>query len=49
MKASIPWAVVRGGSCELKLKGEEPAEIAERAHEVLEKLRGILETPKGFK
>ena len=37
----IPTAQVRGGVCRVDLEAKEPAEMAERAREVLEKLRGV--------
>ncbi len=49
IRESIPGAVLRNGGCEVKVEGEEPGEVAERAREILEKLRGVVQAPKGFK
>ncbi len=45
----FPSAKVKLGTCELTLTGERPAEMAARAGEMLEQLRGVLTPPKGFK
>ena len=37
----IPTAQVRGGVCRVDLEAKEPAEMAEKAREVLGKLRGV--------
>ncbi|MDA4124967.1 MAG: hypothetical protein OK438_05910 [Thaumarchaeota archaeon] len=49
LKKSIPFAVLRDGGCEVKVEGESPGEVAERAREMLEILRGIAQTQKGYK
>ena len=46
VKQAVPWAVVRNGACELKIEGEQPGEVADKAREVLEKLRTALEKPE---
>jgi len=38
----VPSALVRGGICRVELEAKEPAEMAEKAREVLEKLRGVV-------
>jgi len=38
----LPSARVRGGVCRVELEAKEPAEMAEKAKEVLEKLRGVV-------
>jgi hypothetical protein len=38
----IPTAQIRGGVCRVELEAKEPAEMAEKAMEVLEKLRGVV-------
>jgi hypothetical protein len=38
----IPTAHVRGGVCRVELEAEKPSEMAEKAREVLEKLRGVV-------
>ncbi|HXW94462.1 MAG TPA: hypothetical protein VEJ19_01995 [Nitrososphaerales archaeon] len=45
----LPRAQVRGGVCTVELEAKEPAEMAEKAREVLEKLRPVMESSKGFK
>jgi len=39
VKRLIPSARVSGGVCRIELEAKEPAEMAEKAREVLEKLR----------
>jgi len=38
----IPTAHIKGGVCSVELEAEEPSEMAEKAREVLEKLRGVV-------
>jgi hypothetical protein len=38
----VPSAVLRGGVCEVKIEAEEPAEVAERAKALLEKIRSVV-------
>jgi len=38
----LPSAQVRGGVCRVELQAKEPAEMAEKAKEVLEKIRGVV-------
>ncbi len=45
----VPSAKVRRGSCELKVAGESPAEVAQKAEEMMEKLREVVSSPKDFK
>ncbi|QQG48676.1 MAG: hypothetical protein HY247_08070 [archaeon] len=49
LKESFPESRVTGSECEISIEGSDPGEVAERAHKVLEKLRAVIETPKGFK
>ncbi len=49
IKKSMPSAVLKNGGCEIRVDGEEPREVAERAREILEILRGIAQTQKGYK
>ena len=49
IKSLIPSAKVRSGTCEVKLAGERPADVAQRAEEVMEKLREVFGSPKDFK
>lgn len=49
IKRAIPSAVVRNGVCILKIEGEQPGDVADRAREVLEKVRGMAGTSKDFK
>ena len=37
----LPSVQVRGGFCRVELEAREPAEMAEKAKEILEKLRAI--------
>jgi hypothetical protein len=38
----IPAARIGGGVCRIELEAKEPSEMAEKAREVLEKLRGVV-------
>ena len=38
----LPSARIRGGVCTLELEAEEPAEMAEKAREALERLRKVV-------
>lgn len=39
IKEAIPTAKVRAGGCEVRLSGEEPGEVAQRARALLDVLR----------
>ena len=39
IKEKFPAAVVSGGSCVVRIEGEQPGEVAEKARAILEKLR----------
>jgi hypothetical protein len=39
IKQAVPSAVTRAGGCEVRIDAEEPAEVAEKARALLEKLR----------
>ena len=41
IREAFPSAVVRDGVCEVKVEAGEPAEVAERAKALLEKMREI--------
>lgn len=49
IKGLVPSAKVKSGTCEMKLAGEHPADLAQRAEELMEKLRGVIGSPKDFK
>ena len=42
IKELLPSVQIRGGVCRVELEAKEPAEMAEKAREVLEKLRAIM-------
>ena len=42
IKERIPTAQIRGGTCRVELEANEPSEMAEKAREILEKLRGVV-------
>jgi hypothetical protein len=42
IKELIPSAQVRGGVCQIRIEADEPAEVAERARVLLEKLRTVV-------
>lgn len=42
IKETIPSALVKGGVCEVKIEAEQPAEMAEKARTLLEKIRTIV-------
>jgi hypothetical protein len=39
IREKVPSAKFRQGSCEVRIEGEQPGEVAEKAREVLEKIR----------
>lgn len=41
IREAVPSAVLKGRTCEIKIQAENPAEVAERAKEVLDKVRAI--------
>ena len=41
IKEVIPDAVVRGGVCEVRIEGEQPSDVAEKARAILEKIRTV--------
>jgi hypothetical protein len=45
----IPSARMRGGVCHLSIEAEEPAQVAEEAKALLERLRAVAQSSKGFK
>lgn len=45
----IPWAVARGGVCEVRVDATGPGEAAEKVRVIMEKLRAVRESSKGFK
>lgn len=49
IKRLFPSAKLRNGTCEFTLAGERPDEMATKVGEMLERLRGVLTPPKGFK
>jgi hypothetical protein len=49
IKRLVPSAKVVGGNCELRVTGERPSEVAEKAEEIMEKLREAVSSPKDFK
>lgn len=42
IRESVPSARVRRGACEVKIEGEQPAEVAEKARAILEKIRAAV-------
>lgn len=38
----VPGAVMRGSVCEVSIEGEHPAEVAEKARAILEKIRTVV-------
>jgi hypothetical protein len=49
IKRTIPAAVLRNGTCVLKIEGEQPGDVADKAREILEKIRRVAGPSKGFK
>jgi hypothetical protein len=41
IKKAVPSAIVRNGACEVRIEGEQPGEVAERAKELLDKIRDV--------
>lgn len=46
IKESVPSAVLRNGVCEVVIEGKAPAEVADRAKEILEKVRAVVGSPE---
>ena len=46
IKKSFPSAKVHNGLCEVKIESEGPAEMAEKARELLEKIRSVAQSPE---
>jgi hypothetical protein len=42
IKEAFPSAKVRNGECEFRIEAEKPAEVTEKARELLEKIRSII-------
>ncbi|HKT22609.1 MAG TPA: hypothetical protein VJR06_08380 [Nitrososphaerales archaeon] len=42
IKKAVPSAKLRGGTCEVRVDGEQPGEVAERAKDILEAIRSAL-------
>jgi len=42
IKELIPTAVVRGRVCEVRIQGERPGDVAEKARAILEKIRTVV-------
>lgn len=49
LRERYPSARVKGGTFELTIEGDEPAEVAEKARELLNHLKVAPATPKDFK
>ena len=49
VKNAVPDTIVRNGVCVLKIEGEQPGEVVDRAREVLEEVRSLSDVSKGFK
>jgi hypothetical protein len=45
----FPSAIVRGGKCVVSIEGSSPGEVAERAKALLEQVRSVESSSKGFK
>ncbi len=41
IREAIPSAVFRGRICEVRIQAEKPAEVTEKAKQILDKLRAI--------
>ena len=46
IRQSFPSAKVHKGRCEVKIEAERPAEVAEKARELLEKIRSVALNPE---
>jgi hypothetical protein len=46
IRKSFPSAKSRSGLCEVKIEAEGPAEVAEKARELLEKIRSVALNPE---
>jgi hypothetical protein len=45
IKEAIPSARIRVGGCEVRIAAQEPGEVADRAKEVLERVRAVQNQP----
>jgi hypothetical protein len=41
IREKVPSATVRRGACEVNIKGSDPRDVADKARDVLEKIRGV--------
>jgi len=48
IRSAMPFAKVKGSTCVLRIDGTNPGEVAEKAKEILEVIRGLAEPSKGF-
>ncbi len=46
IRQSFTSARVRNGLCEVKIESERPAEVVEKARELLEKIRSVSQNPE---
>ena len=46
IRQSFPSAKERNGLCEVKIESERPAEVADKARELLEKMRSVAQNPE---
>ncbi|MDA4119191.1 MAG: hypothetical protein OK436_01250 [Thaumarchaeota archaeon] len=46
IRQSFPSAKLRNGLCEVKIESEQPAEMAEKARELLDKIRSVAQNPE---
>ena len=46
IKDLVPSVNLRSSGCEVVIKGENPGEVAERAKEILDKVRTVIDSPE---
>jgi hypothetical protein len=46
IKDLVPSVNLRSGGCEVVIEGENPGEVAERAKEILDKVRSVIDSPE---
>jgi hypothetical protein len=46
IKDLVPSVSLRSSGCEVVIKGENPGEVAEKAKEILDKVRTVIDSPE---
>jgi hypothetical protein len=46
IKDLVPSVNLRSGGCEVIIEGKDPGDVAERAKEILDKVRSVIDSPE---